>query len=210
MCIYIHIYAYMCRYSFIHWSIHVFIYSLIYFFIDNVYIYIIIIIIIIYIYVLCVINQLGMITPYKSLQTPRSASEVALRDEQKRDPHAGSNHQNGNLCRFRRADIGEMHYVTMCMYTPGISQIKKPEKKRVETLSPVLRWRERRGILLGCLGPRESPVRTPGGLKWSNWVCIKLGTPKTIGFPWIPCHFYWSSMLDYYTTKICVFSIIMQ
>ena len=40
-------------------------------------------------------------------------------------------------------------------------------------------------------------------------VCLKL-TPKTIGFPWIPCHVYWSSMLDDYTTKICFFSIIMQ
>ena len=50
-------------------------------------------------------------------------------------------------------------------YTPEISQIKKPKKKKVETLRPVPRWTERRGILLGCLGPRESPVRRPGGLK---------------------------------------------
>ena len=120
------------------------------------------------------------------LQTPRSASEVALRDEQKRDPHAGSNHQNGNLCRFRRADIGEMHYVTMWMFTPEISN-QEAGKKKVETLSPVLRWTERRGILLGCLGPRESPVRTPGGLKWSNNGYVSnWGSPKPLdshGFP---------------------------
>ena len=132
---------------------------------------------------MCVINQLGMITPYKSLQTPRSASEVALRDEQKRDPHAGSNHQNGNLCRFRRADIGEMHYVTMWMYTPGISQIKKPEKKKGGNAEPSAKMERKTRNSSGLFGAPRVSCADPWWPKVIQLGMYQTGDPQN---HWIP------------------------